>query len=181
MMDNKPVPVNKAYVELEEHWGIDTSNLQGHQRQELDHQIAFLSAYAKCGTILHAAEASGVHEFTAHRWRNIDHFRFKERLAQSQVSFCESLENKALELAMALQPGQNALVLLALLNANMPDKYRPNSVAPSETLTETLSAMKQAQREFKRLPDGSETETVTETVIVKKGLQMPRTATEESE
>ena len=78
-----------------------------------------------------------------------------------------------------MEPGQNFMALMALLNANLPDKYRPNSQPVSETLTETLHAMKQAQREFKRLPDGSETETVTETVIVKKGLQMPRTATEE--
>ena len=63
------------------------------------------------------------------------------------------------------------LILIALLNANLPDKYRPNSVAPSETMTETLQAMKQATREFKRLEDGSETTTETETtVIVKKGL-----------
>ena len=80
---------------------------------------------------------------------------------------------------MALQPGQNALVLLALLNANLPDKYRPNAVAPSETMTETLSAMKQATREFKKLEDGTETVTETETtVIIKKGLQEPSTATE---
>ena len=54
----------------------------------------------------------------------------------------------------------------------MPDKYRPNAVVPSETMTDVLRAMKQSTREFKRLEDGSETVTETETtVIIKKGLQ----------
>lgn len=79
---------------------------------------------------------------------------------------------------MALEPGQNSLVLLTLLNANNPDKYRPNAVAPSETMTETLQAMKQSVRDHRKLRDGSEVVTETETVIVKKGLLGPRTATE---
>ena len=65
----------------------------------------------------------------------------------------------------------NPTLLIMLLNGNLPDKYRPNSVAPSETMTETLQAMKQATREFSRQADGSETTVETETtVIVKKGL-----------
>ena len=72
---------------------------------------------------------------------------------------------------MELKPGQNALILVTLLNANLPDKYRPNSIIPSETMTETLQAMKQAVREHKKLSDGSESETIIETVVIKKGLQ----------
>jgi hypothetical protein len=71
---------------------------------------------------------------------------------------------------MRLEPGQNSLILLSLLNANLPDKYRPNAVAPSETMTETLQAMKQSVREHRKLKDGTEEVTETETVIVKKGL-----------
>ncbi|KKK51840.1 hypothetical protein LCGC14_3110930 [marine sediment metagenome] len=173
--DKALTPVSKGYAELQEVWDIDTSDLHGHQIQELDHQIAFLTAYAKCGTVLYAAEAAGVHEATAHNWKKVNHFRFKERMSMAHTSFSESLENKALELAMKLEPNNNPVILITLMNANNPDKYRPNSVAPSETMTETLQAMKQATREFKRLEDGTQTETVTETVIIKKGLQQPRT------
>ena len=171
-------PVNKAYADLQEYWDIDTSDLQGHQLQELSHQIAFLIAYAKCGTVLHAAEAAGVHEATAHNWKKVNHFRFKERMSMAHTSFSESLENKAFDLAMALEPGQNSLILITLMNANNPDKYRPNAVAPSETMTETLQAMKQATREFKKLEDGTETVIETETIVIKKGLSGPHTATE---
>ena len=82
----------------------------------------------------------------------------------------EALE-KLKELTDGLKPGQNVLGLLARLNKEDPDSWRPNSVAPNETMTETLQAMKQAVREHRRLSDGSESETITETVVIKKGLQ----------
>ena len=168
-MTNKPV-VNKAYAELEEHWGIDTSDLTQVQHAVIARQNAFLEAYAQCGNMAGASVASGMARLSGYRYKHENQFRFKDRLLQSHAYYCDNLEGKANDLAMALQPGQNALVLLALLNANMPDKYRPNAVAPSETMTETLQAMKQAVREHRKLKDGTEVETVTETVIVKKGL-----------
>lgn len=178
MPDNKPAPVNKAYAELEEHWDIDTNDLTTTQNSMLAQQTAFLEAYSLCGTIYKAADSIGIHRYTAFRWRTQDQFKFKERFAMAQATYCDVLENKAHELAIGLEPGQNSLILVTLLNANLPDKYRPNAVAPSETMTETLQAMKQATREFKRLEDGTETVIETETLVIKKGLQGPRTATE---
>ena len=71
----------------------------------------------------------------------------------------------------AQKPGDNPTLLIMLLNGNLPDKYRPNSVIPSEAMTDTLRAMKTASREHRKLSDGSETTVETETtVIVKKGL-----------
>ena len=168
-------PVNRAYADLEEHWGIDTTDLTQNQHNVLAHQQAFLEAYAECGNMAGAAVSCDMNRGNGYRYRDQNQFRFKERLLEAHAYYCDKLEGKASELAFALEPGQNFMALMALLNANLPDKYRPNSVAPSETLTETLSAMKQAVREHRKLRDGSEVETVTETVIVKKGLQMPRT------
>lgn len=162
--------VNKAYQELQEVWDIDTSHLTQRQHNTLAHQQAFLEAYADCGNMAGASTASGMSKWSGYRYKDENQFRFKERLLHAHAYYCDRLEGKAHELAMALQPGQNALVLLALLNANLPDKYRPNAVAPSETMTETLRAMKQSVREHRKLADGSETITETETYVVKKGL-----------
>lgn len=162
---------NKGYAELQEVWEIDTSNLSTESHSTLTLQKAFLLAYSQCGTIAKAAEIVDINRSTAFRWRQNDSFRFKERFLQAQAAYCDVLENKAHELAMGLEPGQNSLILVTLLNANLPDKYRPNAVLPSETMTETLQAMKQATREFKKLEDGTETVTETETtLVVKKGL-----------
>ena len=177
-MSDKPAIVNKAYAELEEHWDVNISDLHEHQHTELSHQIAFLDAYDSIGTMSGAAQATGLSRQTAYKWRASNHFRFKERLEAAHSTFCDMLEDKARELAMGLQPGQNSLILVTLLNANRPDKYRPNAVIPSEAMTDVLRAMKQSTREFRRMEDGTEvvTETVTETTeLVKKGLSVPRT------
>ncbi len=169
-MTDKLTPINKGYAELQEVWGIDTSDLTQLQHRTLNRQQVFLTAYTQRGTMMRAAKDAGIDRYTAQRWRDNNVFRFKDRLLQAHVAFCDYLEDKAVSLVDGLQPGQNSLILVTLLNANLPDKYRPNAVAPSETMTETLQAMKQATREFKKLEDGSSTETTTETVIIKKGL-----------
>ena len=92
-------------------------------------------------------------------------------MREADEVFTDDLENLALNRVRAQKPSDTPVLLITLLNANLPDKYRPNSVMPSETMTETLHAMKQAVREHKKLSDGSETIVETETtVIVKKGL-----------
>ena len=167
-----PELVNKAYAALQDEWDIDTTDFTQLQHRTLNNQQAFLTAYGNRGTMMRAAKDVGIDRYTAQRWRDNDVFRFKERLLQAHVAFCDMLEDKAVNLATKLKPGQNSLILVTLLNANLPDKYRPNSVIPSETMTDTLREMKQATREHRRLADGSETtiETVTE-VTVKPGLQ----------
>ena len=169
-------PVNKAYKALQEEWGINTDDLTTENHTTLGLQQAFLLAYSQCGTIAKAAEIIGIHRYTAFRWRQQDTFRFKDRMLDAQATYCDVLENKAHELAMNLDSNNNPVMLITLLNANLPDKYRPNSVLPSEAMTDTLRAMKQASREHRRLADGSEvtTETVTE-VTIKPGLSQPRT------
>ena len=134
-------------------------------------QDRFLIAFSKCRQKATAARAVGIGRSTIYWWEGKDHLGFKDRLKEADEVFLNDLENLALDRVRQQQPGHNPTLLITLLNANLPDKYRPNSVAPSETMTETLQAMKKATREFRLMEDGSETTTETETtVIVKKGV-----------
>ena len=147
------------------------NSLDAVDKRTWEDQDRFLAAFATCRTKSTSARLAGIGRSTVYWWEGKDHLGFKDRLREAGEAFCDMLGNNARDLAMELKPGQNSLILVTLLNANMPDKYRPNTVAPSETLTETLQAMKQAVREHKKLSDGSETTVETETtVIVKKGL-----------
>ena len=145
--------------------------LDAYQKGAKDRQDNVLRAYAKCRTKSIAARMAGVGTSTVFGWIKDDYLGFKSRLEEADQAFTGELELLALERVRQQTPGHNPTLLITLLNANLPDKYRPNSVIPSETMTETLQAMKQAQREHKKLSDGSETTTETETtVIVKTGL-----------
>lgn len=145
-------------------------DLNAYQKGAWERQMRVLRAFAKYRTKSVAARVAGVGTSTVFEWIKNDYLGFKSRLEEADQAFTADLELLALDRVRQQTPGHNPTLLITLLNANMSDKYRPNSVPPSETMTETLSLMKQAQREFKRHSDGSETITETETVIVKKGL-----------
>lgn len=57
-------------------------------------QNAFLSAFAKCGTILHAANAAGINRETVRTWRSDDE-SFAERFSEAQKEANELLEAEA--------------------------------------------------------------------------------------
>ena len=141
------------------------------EKKTWEDQNRFLAAFALCRQKATAARATGIGRSTIYWWEGKDHLGFKDRLREADEVFTDDLENLALNRVRAQKPSDTPVLLITLLNANLPDKYRPNSVMPSETMTETLHAMKQAVREHKKLSDGSETETITKTVVIKKGLQ----------
>lgn len=147
-------------------------SLSTQEKNTWTRQDRFLRAFAVCRTKSAAARAAGIDRNTVIYWERHDTLGFKERFAHADEVFLNSLEDLALNRVRAQKPGDNPTLLIMLLNGNLPDKYRPNSVIPSETMTETLQAMKQATREFKKFEDGSETNVETETmVIVKKVIQ----------
>ena len=107
-------------------------------------QDAFLNAYAKTGTITSAANALGLSRKTHYAWiRNCD--GYKERFDEAREELVESLEGAAVERArdgvvvekvydkdtgklVKEKYRHSDLLLLALLRANKPEKYRENFV-----------------------------------------------------
>ena len=155
-----------AYEPIEPLDSLDTVN-----KNTREDQNRFLAAFALCRQKATAARATGIGRSTVYWWEGNDHLGFKERLREADEFFTDDLENLVLNRVRVQKPSDTPVLLITLLNANLPDKYRPTSVAPSETMTETLQAMKQATREFEKLSDGSESGTITETtVVIKKGL-----------
>lgn len=162
-----PALVVPKYEPIEPPNSLDTVD-----KNTWEDQDRFLAAFALCRQKATAARATGIGRSTVYWWEGKNHLGFKDRLREADEVFTDDLENLALNRVRAQKPSDTPVLLITLLNANLHDKYRPNSVAPSETMTETLQAMKQATREFKKLSDGSETTVETETtVIVIKGIQ----------
>ena len=89
-------------------------------------QEAYLIAYAQTGTGSHAIRAAGVSDETARRWQTMDTLHFKARLHDARERFADSLEELALDRVRNPEGKVGSDVLLiALLNANKPSKYRP--------------------------------------------------------
>jgi hypothetical protein len=94
------------------------------QRMCWDRQERLLDGYSAAGTIKAGLLRSGVPRRTAEHWRTVDYLGFARRLERAHRAFCDEVEDKMWSLASKLQPGQNALTLIALANANMPEKFR---------------------------------------------------------
>ena len=126
------------------------------KKTTLERQKEFLKAYAKKGTIKGACRKSDIHRNTVKYWRDND-LTFREAFEESRTRFVEQLEGYAHELVAEMAKNKdykaNPTLLLALLNANAPSKYRRfDSQAgdpAKELMQEFRQQVKQANKEKK--------------------------------
>lgn len=126
------------------------------KKTTLERQKEFLKAYAKKGTIKGACRKSDIHRNTVKYWRDND-LTFREAFEESRTRFVEQLEGYAHELVAEMAKNKdykaNPTLLLALLNANAPNKYRrfdSGAGDPAkELMQEFRQQVKQANKEKK--------------------------------
>jgi|OM-RGC.v1.023253147 hypothetical protein len=127
------------------------------ERYVYDNQEAFLTAYATCGNEAGSCKEASVSQRSIRAWKQGNVLQFNERIGMAFARFCHVLENKALSLVKDLSVTNSPLLLITLLNANMPHKYRPNVVVVDDTAKETLAALKDIAK-------GKDTKAAVETV-----------------
>ena len=108
-------------------------------------QEAFLLAFRGTGTVLQAA--AGICDRTmVYYWRKNDCQGFNARFEKAQHSFREYLEQLALHRIKDPTGNRGSdVLLLALLNANYPEKYRPNVVVDADAAKAVLAALRKPQ------------------------------------
>jgi hypothetical protein len=122
----------------------------------LEKQKAFLEAYTRKGTIRGACREIDIHRNTVQYWKETN-LSFRESFETARTQFVELLEGYAHELVGEMAKNKdyksNPTLLLALLNANSPNKYRrfdSQSGDPAkELMQEFRQQVKQATKEKK--------------------------------
>ena len=110
----------------------------------------FLKAYAVSGTILAASRAIGIHRNTCLDWVKSD-LDFAKEFENAKVSFAETLEDIALDRIRNPDKSRGSDVLLmALLNANMPSKYRPQVAMSEDSAKELIMEWRKASKEVNK-------------------------------
>ena len=84
-------------------------------------QNAYLEHFSQTGATTSAARGANVTVYTALRWQSDDVLGFNRRLEVATLAFNDSLQEMAL--IRAGEPKAPASLVLALLRANMPEKY----------------------------------------------------------
>ena len=103
----------------------------------------FLDGYSLTGTMASGLECVPHKRRAVEYWRSENILGFDERFKQAHNSFCDRLEKKAVDLVMGLQPGQNTLLLVTLLNANLPEKYRPAVITVDDTAKDLFQKLRE--------------------------------------
>jgi len=88
----------------------------------------YLAAYAETGTIKAACTAAQINRSSVTEWRDSD-AAFRRLEVQAVEVFADSLEELAYARIQNPDKGRGSdLLLITLLNAHKPDKYRPKTV-----------------------------------------------------
>ena len=105
---------------------------------------AFLNAYAISGTVTSAARSIGISPTTPYDWLKHNTDGLKANFEQAKQSFADSLESLAFERVQTRDT--NDVLLITLLNAHKPDKYRPNTQNNNEQASEVIAKLTRLTR-----------------------------------
>ena len=128
-------------------------------------QDVFIAALAEWGTKKKALEIAKIPPSPYAKWDGGD-YEFSKRCEEARFSFGETLEGIALERVMNPDKGRGSdVLLLGLLNANMPKKYRPQTQLSDESAKELIHEWRKAAQEVsKHRVDVSDTTELSEPV-----------------
>jgi hypothetical protein len=116
-------------------------------------QDLFLKMYEKVGVISRTCNTIGLHMDTVMRWKKDDVLGFRDRFFGAHYIFAESLEELAYDRVQQQKPSDNPTLLIALLNANLPQKYRPQVGSSDEV---TRDVMMEMRKTLKKMGDEEE-------------------------
>lgn len=113
-------------------------------------QDNFLAAYSVVGSIKTAAENTGIIRGTVYSWVQEDKHNFRAKFTAVKEDFREYLQDMAINRVKDQKPGDNPVLLITLLNAHWPEKYRPNTVVSDGTAKEVMAEWKQWVKNSKK-------------------------------
>ena len=113
-------------------------------------QDAFLAAYSIAGSVRAAALAIDVPIGTAKYWIVQDTLGFKEKYKDAKEMFREYLQDLAVDRVQNQKPGDNPVLLITLLNAHWPEKYRRDAYHADNSAKEVMGEWKKWLKESTR-------------------------------
>ena len=131
-------------------------SLSPSKKRQWRRMTKYLNCYAETRSKTVSATAAGVSYRTAMKWQSNNEFGFTERFEDADILFCENLEQLALDRVKMQDAKANPVLLITLLNANLPQKYRPTVVMSDDTAKDVLKELRTIAKETPDpVPDSS--------------------------
>ena len=118
----------------------------------LARQDAFLVAYGEAGTLRAACDAADVGRSTITDWNRSDAHGFKAKYATAKELFREHLQDLAFGRVQQQKPNDNPVLLITLLNAHWPEKYRRDGNVVTNEVKEMMVEWKKWVRDNRSSP-----------------------------
>ena len=128
---------------------VGLTNAERHEAKEM-RQASFLRAYRKIGTRSGAFRVAKISKDTYERWMKFEP-DFMRAVSEARQEFGEYLEEIALE--RVKNPDKNRgsdVLLLGLLNANLPQKFRPQFAMSEDSAKDLIIEWRKAAQSMKR-------------------------------
>ena len=110
-------------------------------------QENFLKGLKEKGTILNGLRKAGVKRWTYDDWMSSDPM-FPDRVLDARQELSEALEEVVVGIVMDPEAVKKVPILaITLLNANLPNKYRPTAIVQDEAARDLLKEWRKAARE----------------------------------
>jgi len=110
-------------------------------------QDAFLVAYGECGTVRASCAAADVGRSTVDDWNRSDAHGFRAKYAVAKELYREHIQDIAWERVKVQKPNDNPVLLITLLNAHWPEKYRRDGNTVTDEVKEMMVEWKKWVRE----------------------------------
>ena len=157
-----PDPVKKVKRAMTAKEKKAFGELDARTQKKRVNQERFLEGLKEMGTIRNGLRKAGVIRWTYRDWMQDDP-EFPDRVLDARQEFAEALEEVVVGIVMDPEMVRKVPILaITLLNANLPNKYRPTAIVQDETARDLLREWRKAARENSR-----------EVGEVKKGLDEP--------
>ena len=132
-------------------------------------QDAFLAAYGTAGSVKAACDSIDLSRSTVDSWNKGDVQGFRVRYGVAKDIFRDGLQDIAVNRVMQQKPGDNPVLLITLLNAHWPEKYRRDGQVATNEVKEMMVEWKKWARDNKKKgpkpSEVSETEEATKNAI----------------
>ena len=113
-------------------------------------QDAFLAAFTVTGSTRASADAVKVDRHTVNKWKANNTHGFKEKFATAEDEFREMLQDLAVDRVRNQRPNDNPVLLITLLNAHWPEKYRRTGHLADDQAKEIMSEWKRWVKDSRR-------------------------------
>jgi hypothetical protein len=137
---------------------ISPSSLPPRQLKAWKRQEEYLAAYAASNSETAGCNAAGITRRIVRLWRLENYLDFRQREIDAHSRFTDEMESHLAYLAFGTKPGQNVTPVLAILNAELPNKYRPQGPPPDANAAEIASRLRAMAKDDKQpAPDATVT------------------------